>query len=116
MQAFRFAAAVMALVVSSSATAQNGGDGIASFRAHQYTDARRELDVAVRAHPDDAGAHHYLGRIAMHETRFRETNERIAACQREGALAGEKHPATQRVARPADHPSRRWEVVRELAE
>jgi len=72
MQPFRFAAAVMALVVSASATAQNGGDGIALFRAHRYTDAHRELDVAVRAHPNDPGAHHYLGRVAMHETRFRD--------------------------------------------
>lgn len=57
---------------AASLSAQNGDGGIASFNAHRYADARRELDSAVRAHPDDARAHHYLGRIAMHETRFQE--------------------------------------------
>ena len=57
---------------AASLSAQNGDGGIASFNAHRYADARRELDAAVRAHPDDARAHHYLGRIAMHETRFQD--------------------------------------------
>ena len=57
---------------AASLSAQNGNGGIASFNAHRYADARRELDAAVRAHPDDARAHHYLGRIAIHETRFEE--------------------------------------------
>jgi tetratricopeptide (TPR) repeat protein len=57
---------------AGSLSAQNGDGGIASFHAHRYADARRELDAAVRANPADARAHHYLGRIAMHETRFQE--------------------------------------------
>ena len=57
---------------AASLSAQNGDGGIASFNAQRYADARRELDSTVRAHPNDARAHHYLGRIAMHETRFQE--------------------------------------------
>ena len=57
---------------AASLSAQNGNGGIASFNAHRYADARRELDAAVRAHPDDALSHHYLGRIAIHETRFQD--------------------------------------------
>ena len=57
---------------AASLSAQNSNGGIASFNAHRYADARRELDAAVRVHPDDARAHHYLGRIAIHETRFEE--------------------------------------------
>ena len=62
------AAALVGL--AASAYAQSGAGGIAAFNAHRYADARRELDAAVRAHPNDARIHHYLGRIAMHETRF----------------------------------------------
>jgi tetratricopeptide (TPR) repeat protein len=58
------------VVLAGTAHAQNSGDGIASFHAHRYSDAQRELDVAVRAHPNDARLHHYLGRVALHETRF----------------------------------------------
>ena len=57
---------------AASLSAQNGDGGIASFNAHRYADARRELDAAVREHPNDARVHHYLGRIAIHETRFQE--------------------------------------------
>ncbi|HJU66678.1 MAG TPA: tetratricopeptide repeat protein [Gemmatimonadaceae bacterium] len=60
------------LAFATSLSAQNGDGGIASFHAHRYADARRELDAAVRAHPDDARIHHYLGRIAIHETRFQD--------------------------------------------
>lgn len=60
------------LTFAAALSAQNGDAGIASFNAHRYAEARRELDATVRAHPDDARAHHYLGRIAMHETRFHE--------------------------------------------
>jgi tetratricopeptide (TPR) repeat protein len=72
----------------ATASAQNGGEGVASFNAHRYGDARRELDAAVREHPSDARAHHYLGRIAMHETRFRDAIthlERAAALEPSGA-------------------------------
>ena len=41
---------------AASLSAQNSNGGIASFNAHRYADARRELDAAVRVHPDDAGA------------------------------------------------------------
>jgi len=57
---------------AASLSAQNGNGGIASFNAHRYADARRELDATVRAQPDHALAHHYLGRIAIHETRFQD--------------------------------------------
>jgi tetratricopeptide (TPR) repeat protein len=70
MRPVRFVAAAMITLVASAA-AQNGG-GIALFNAHRYVDARRELDAAVREHPNDARAHQYLGRIAIHETRFRD--------------------------------------------
>ena len=71
MHSLRFVAAAM-VILAASASAQNGEAGIASFHAHRYADAQRELDAAVRAHPNDARAHLYLGRIAMHETRFRD--------------------------------------------
>lgn len=65
----RFVAGAL-LALAASASAQNGDSGIVSFNAHRYADARRELESAIRAHPNDARAHHYLGRIAMNETRF----------------------------------------------
>jgi tetratricopeptide (TPR) repeat protein len=71
MHPLRFVAAAMVLL-ATSAYAQNGDGGIASFNAHRYADARRELDAAVRENPNDARAHQYLGRIAIHETRFSE--------------------------------------------
>src|SRR5688572_6243980 len=71
MHPVRFVAVAM-VMLAASASAQNGETGIASFNAHRYADAQRELDAAVRAHPDDARAHQYLGRIAMHDTRFRD--------------------------------------------
>src|SRR5919109_3788676 len=60
------------VVLGATAHAQNGSEGIASFLAHRYSDAERELDAAVRAHPTDARLHHYLGRLALHDTRFRD--------------------------------------------
>jgi Flp pilus assembly protein TadD len=69
MYGLRFVAGAL-FTLAASASAQNGDAGIASFNAHRYAEARRELDSAVRTHPNDARAHHYLGRIAMHETRF----------------------------------------------
>ena len=67
----RFVAGALA-VFAATASAQNGDAGIASFNAHRYAEARRELDSTLQAHPNDARAHHYLGRIAMHETDFRD--------------------------------------------
>jgi tetratricopeptide (TPR) repeat protein len=60
------------VLLGGTARAQNGSEGIASFHAHRYADAQRELDAAVRAHPNDGRFHQYLGRVALHETRFRE--------------------------------------------
>lgn len=71
MHPLRFVAAAM-VMLATSAYAQDGDGGIASFNAHRYADARRQLDAVVREHPNDARAHQYLGRIAMHETRFSE--------------------------------------------
>jgi tetratricopeptide (TPR) repeat protein len=72
------------ITVVASASAQNGGEGVALFNAHRYADARRELAATVREHPNDARAYHYLGRLAMHETRFRDATthlERAAALE-----------------------------------
>lgn len=82
MHGLRFVAAA-SLMLAASASAQNGEAGIAAFTANRYADARRELDAAVREHPNDARAHHYLGRIAMHETRF---GDAIAHLQRAAEL------------------------------
>jgi tetratricopeptide (TPR) repeat protein len=67
----RFVAVAM-VAMAATATAQSSDGGIAAFNAHRYADARRALDATVRTHPDNARAHQYLGRIAIHETRFRE--------------------------------------------
>jgi tetratricopeptide (TPR) repeat protein len=64
------AGALLALVASASA--QDGDGGIVAFNAHRYAEARGKLDAAVRANPNDARAHTYLARIALHETRFGE--------------------------------------------
>jgi tetratricopeptide (TPR) repeat protein len=82
MYGLRFVAGAL-LMLAASASAQNGAAGITSFNANRYADARRELDAAVREHPNDARAHHYLGRIAMHETRF---GDAIAHLQRAAEL------------------------------
>jgi tetratricopeptide (TPR) repeat protein len=71
MHRMRFVAGVL-VALAASASAQTGEGGIASFNAHRYAEARRALDAAVQAHPNDARAHHYLGRIALHETHFRD--------------------------------------------
>jgi tetratricopeptide (TPR) repeat protein len=87
MHPLRFVAAAMAML-AANAYAQNGDAGIASFNAHRYADARRELDGTVREHPTDARAHHYLGRIAMHETRFRDAIAHLGkAAELEPAVA-----------------------------
>jgi tetratricopeptide (TPR) repeat protein len=69
MRRVRFVVAAM-ITLAAGASAQSGG--IASFNAHRYVDAQRELEAAVRDHPNDACTHQYLGRIALHETRFRD--------------------------------------------
>jgi tetratricopeptide (TPR) repeat protein len=71
MHPMRFVAAAMVTLVAA-ASAQDGGAGAALFNAHRYADAQRELETAVRDDPNDARTHHYLGRIALHETRFRD--------------------------------------------
>jgi len=70
MHPVRFVAIAM-VTLAASASAQNGNGGIASFNAHRYDEARQQLELAVAANPNDAQAHHYLGRIAMHDTDFR---------------------------------------------
>ena len=62
--------AVATAVLAGTANAQSDDGGIASFEAHRYADARRKLEASLRDHPNDARAHAYLGRIALHETRF----------------------------------------------
>ena len=62
--------ALATAVLAGTAYAQSDDGGIASFEAHRYTDARRELEASLRDHPNDARAHQYLGRIALHETHF----------------------------------------------
>jgi tetratricopeptide (TPR) repeat protein len=82
MSLMRFVAAAI-VTLAASAAAQNG-DGMALFEAHRYADAQRELEAAVRHHPNDARAHQYLGRIAMHETRFHDA---ISHLERAASLA-----------------------------
>lgn len=65
------------ITLATPAIAQNGDAGITAFHEHRYVEARRELEAAVRAHPDDARAHHFLGRIAMHDTRFQEAIDHL---------------------------------------
>ena len=69
--------AMAAFVLAASAHAQNGDEGIASFEAHRYADARRALEAAIRLDPSSAQAHLYLGRLAMHETRFQEAIQHL---------------------------------------
>lgn len=64
--------ALAALATTGAAQAQNGSRGIDAFEAHRYGDAKRELEMASRTNPNDARTHHYLGRIAFHETRFED--------------------------------------------
>lgn len=90
MRARLLAVAVFALGVS--ARAQNGDEGIASFQAHRYADARLTLEAAVRRDANSARAHLYLGRIAIHETRFRDAIEHL-----EKAAALEPEVAEHRV-------------------
>jgi tetratricopeptide (TPR) repeat protein len=80
------------LVLAGSLWAQNGAMGIASFEAHRYGDARRELEAAVRDQPTNARAHQYLGRIALHETRFAD-----AAAHLEKAIEVEPSVAAHHV-------------------
>src|SRR5919109_1332332 len=80
------------VVLAGAAYAQNGSDGIASFHAHRYSDAQREIEAAVGAHPNDSRLHQYLGRIALHETRFRD-----AITHLERAVELEPSAATHRV-------------------
>ena len=70
MHRWRFVAVAL-VTLAANASAQNGDGGVASFNAHRYDEARHQLESAVAANPNDAQAHHYLGRIAMHETDFR---------------------------------------------
>jgi tetratricopeptide (TPR) repeat protein len=80
------------LVLAGSLWAQNGAMGIASFEAHRYGDARRELEAAVRDQPTNARAHQYLGRIALHETRFAD-----AAAHLEKAIEAEPSVAAHHI-------------------
>jgi tetratricopeptide (TPR) repeat protein len=62
--------AIAAAVLCGAAQAQNGESGVASFQAHRYADARRSLEAAATSDANNAKAHLYLGRIALHQTRF----------------------------------------------
>src|ERR671924_514524 len=74
------------VVLAGAAYAQKGSDGKASFHA------QREIEAAVGAHPNDSRLHQYLGRIALHETRFRD-----AITHLERAVELEPSAATHRV-------------------
>jgi len=87
MRQLRFGGAAM-VMLAASASAQNADAGIASFKVHRYADARRELEAGIREWPNDALAHQYLGRIAMHDTRFRDAITHLEkAAEREPSVA-----------------------------
>ena len=62
--------AVATLVLCGAAHAQNGDGAVASFQAHRYGEARRAFEAAATSEAHNARAHFYLGRIALHQTRF----------------------------------------------
>jgi tetratricopeptide (TPR) repeat protein len=71
LRAVRFVVATL-VTLGTAAHAQNGAEGIASFHAHRYAEARHKLEAAALAQPSDARLQQYLGRIALHETRFHD--------------------------------------------
>ncbi|MDQ4080732.1 MAG: tetratricopeptide repeat protein [Gemmatimonadota bacterium] len=64
-------------MLCGAAQAQNGDGAVASFHAHRYADARRAFEAAATSDANNARAHHYLGRIALHETRFEEAIQHL---------------------------------------
>jgi cytochrome c-type biogenesis protein CcmH/NrfG len=64
--------ALAAVVLCGAAHAQNGDAAVASFQAHRYADARRAFEATASHDANNARAQLYLGRIALHETRFEE--------------------------------------------
>ena len=60
------------VVLCGTVQAQNEDGAVASFQAHRYADARRAFEAAATSDANNASAHLYLGRIALHETRFEE--------------------------------------------
>lgn len=64
--------AIATTVLCGAAQAQNGDGAVASFQAHRYADARRAFEAATTSDANNARAHLYLGRIALHQTRFEE--------------------------------------------
>ncbi|MGQ0714978.1 MAG: tetratricopeptide repeat protein [Gemmatimonadaceae bacterium] len=59
-------------ILGGGAQAQNGDGGVASFEAHRYGAARKALEATIHADANSPKAHLYLGRIALHETRFQD--------------------------------------------
>jgi tetratricopeptide (TPR) repeat protein len=80
------------MVLCGTVRAQNGDPAVASFQAHRYADARRAFEAAARRDVNDARAHLYLGRIALHQTRFEEAIQHL-----EKAVALEPAVAEHRV-------------------
>jgi tetratricopeptide (TPR) repeat protein len=70
-------AAIATMVLCGAARAQNGDAAVASFEAHRYADARRAFEAAASANANNARAHLYLGRIALHQTRFEEAIQHL---------------------------------------
>jgi tetratricopeptide (TPR) repeat protein len=58
------------VLAPGAAQAQNGDGAVASFQAHRYADARRAFEAVTTHDANNAKAHLYLGRIALHQTRF----------------------------------------------
>ena len=50
---------------------------MASFQAHRYAEARRGFEAAAAHDANNAKAHLYLGRIALHQTRFEEAIQHL---------------------------------------
>jgi tetratricopeptide (TPR) repeat protein len=65
------------VVLCGAAQAQNGEAAVASFQAHRYADARRGFEAATTRDANNARAHLYLGRIALHQTRFEEAIQHL---------------------------------------
>lgn len=69
--------AIATAVLCGAAQAQSGDGAVASFQAHRYADARRAFEAAATSDANNASAHLYLGRIALHQTRFDEAIQHL---------------------------------------
>jgi tetratricopeptide (TPR) repeat protein len=70
---------LLAVSASSSTNAETSLDrAIRLFNTKHYQESRPLLEEVVRAHPDNATAHYYLGRIYLHDGDY---NQAISNCK-----------------------------------